>query len=268
MIKPQTLWGLFKTCQDSKWLGDVCRALGRQDIELDFGQKQIKSLIEQDSGWYDENIAVNREEEKKRKAAYREKKKKEAVQNQGVQKENVPDVPDCPGDNAGQVDVPDCPGDNGVSRDVPHPYIHTNIHTDILTNVHTQDISKENKCVNKKPIACAHTRGDESGLTPPSIDDVRRVAEDAVHRSPPEVIPEDFYTEWLQRMNLAGWKDANGKDILQFGWKQKFAYAWRDEKRARRDAEKKRKADEQAAAEAEERAWKINQNALRETEFD
>ena len=263
MIKPQTLWGLFKTCDDSKWLGDICRALGRQDIELDFGQNQIKSLIEQDSGWYDENIAENRKEEKERKAAYREKKRKEAVQNKGVQTENVPD---CPRDIAGQGGVPDCPGDNCVSRDVPHPYIHTDIHTDIPTRVHTLDISKENECVTKKPTVCACVGTETRKI--PTIEDVKRAAEDSLHRSPCEVIPEPFYTDWYQMMTMADWRDANGRDILQFGWKRKLAYAWRDEKRERRLAEQKKQEAEKAAEEAADRAWQANQRALRETDED
>ena len=71
MIKPESLWGLFKTCENSKWLGDICRALGRQDVELDYGQQMMLKTIQQDSGWMDERIEVRLERDRERKRKYR-----------------------------------------------------------------------------------------------------------------------------------------------------------------------------------------------------
>ena len=111
MIKPETLWGLFKNCPDSKWLGDICRALGRQDVGLTFDQAQVVRLIQQDSEWLDERIEGQRE-----RWAERQRKKR------GRDNENVTE---CHGDNRDKGDVTDvtvtsvtseCHGD---SRDTP-----------------------------------------------------------------------------------------------------------------------------------------------------
>lgn len=74
MIKPALLWSLFKTCDDSKWLGDICRALGRQKLELDFGQKQMMASIMQDSEWHDERVEEEREKARVRIKAWRAKR--------------------------------------------------------------------------------------------------------------------------------------------------------------------------------------------------
>ena len=74
MIKPESLWGLFKSCKDSKWLGDVCRALGRQDVELDYGQEQMVNTIMQDSGWMDERVEAQRERWRDRQRKMRDKR--------------------------------------------------------------------------------------------------------------------------------------------------------------------------------------------------
>ena len=73
MIKPATLWALCKTCTDSKWIGDVCRALGGQAVELDFGQQQAFNAIQTDSGWMDERIEWEKEANRKRVAEYRKR---------------------------------------------------------------------------------------------------------------------------------------------------------------------------------------------------
>ena len=66
---------MCKTCPDSKWIGDVCRALGGQAVELDFGQTQALNAIRLDSGWMDERIEWQREANRKRVAAFRERQK-------------------------------------------------------------------------------------------------------------------------------------------------------------------------------------------------
>ncbi|MCQ2299941.1 MAG: hypothetical protein MJZ81_07460 [Bacteroidales bacterium] len=71
MIKPATLWGLMKSCDDSKWLGDICRALGGQDVELDFGQRQMVNSIRQDSDWLDEAMEIQREKWRMKKRGQR-----------------------------------------------------------------------------------------------------------------------------------------------------------------------------------------------------
>lgn len=66
MIKPESLWCLLQDCADSKWLGDICRALGGQEVELDFGQQQALKIIRRDSELMDERMEVQREKERER----------------------------------------------------------------------------------------------------------------------------------------------------------------------------------------------------------
>lgn len=73
MIKPASLWGLFKTCESSEWLGTVCRALGGQEVTLDFGQQQAVRMISLDSGWLDEAVEAKREKWRERQKAHRAK---------------------------------------------------------------------------------------------------------------------------------------------------------------------------------------------------
>lgn len=73
MIKPASLWGLFKTCESSEWLGAVCRALGGQEVTLDFGQQQAVRMISLDSGWLDEAVEAKREKWRERQKAHRAK---------------------------------------------------------------------------------------------------------------------------------------------------------------------------------------------------
>ena len=40
MISPRELLALFQTCDDSRWIGDVCRALGGQAVALDATQRR------------------------------------------------------------------------------------------------------------------------------------------------------------------------------------------------------------------------------------
>jgi len=48
MRKTRQLFALFAKCSDSKWLGDVCRALGGQSVKLDLGQRcMVKSIAVQ-----------------------------------------------------------------------------------------------------------------------------------------------------------------------------------------------------------------------------
>ena len=76
MIKPESLWSLCKSCPDSKWIGDIMRALGGQEVTLDFGQRQMLSAIQNDSQWMDERFEKKRERMRKRICDYRERKRK------------------------------------------------------------------------------------------------------------------------------------------------------------------------------------------------
>ena len=73
MVKPQELWALFKTCDDSRWLGDICRALGGQAVALDAGQMHTLKALEQGNEWHTEAVEERRRRERERKARYRER---------------------------------------------------------------------------------------------------------------------------------------------------------------------------------------------------
>lgn len=75
MIKPATLWALFKSCDNSQWLGDLCRALGKQKVDLDYSQRQLLNVITTDSGWMDERIEAQREKWRERQREKRERDK-------------------------------------------------------------------------------------------------------------------------------------------------------------------------------------------------
>lgn len=90
MIKPASLWGLFKTCESSEWLGTVCRALGGQEITLDFGQQQAVRVISLDSGWLDEAVEAKREKWREKKARQR------GLNGDKGDKGEMSTVPQCP----------------------------------------------------------------------------------------------------------------------------------------------------------------------------
>ena len=74
MVKPQILWALFKSCEDSQWLGDVCRALGGQNVTLDKGQRFMLQSLKLDNEWHNEAIEEQQRRERERKAEYRRKR--------------------------------------------------------------------------------------------------------------------------------------------------------------------------------------------------
>ena len=83
MIKPESLWALFKDCDNSAWLGDICRALGGQkDVNLDYGQRQMVRVIERDSGWMDRRVDDKREKDRERQRKWREEHPKNPAQKQ------------------------------------------------------------------------------------------------------------------------------------------------------------------------------------------
>lgn len=79
MIKPATLWNLFKNCPPNK-LGRICAALGKQEVNppLDENEKILFNLVVQDSDWMDERIDSKRELDKARAKKARERRKLEA----------------------------------------------------------------------------------------------------------------------------------------------------------------------------------------------
>lgn len=45
MIEPKPLFDYFKSCADSRRVGDVCRALGGQCVRLDDEQSRVVMLV-------------------------------------------------------------------------------------------------------------------------------------------------------------------------------------------------------------------------------
>lgn len=45
MIKPKELEELFSSCEDSKHIGDICRAIGGQNVKLDAAQRLFVNAI-------------------------------------------------------------------------------------------------------------------------------------------------------------------------------------------------------------------------------
>ena len=77
MVKPQSLWALFKSCEDSQWLGDVCRALGGQNVALDKGQLYMLQSLKLDNEWHNEAIEERQRTQRERQARYRERQAKD-----------------------------------------------------------------------------------------------------------------------------------------------------------------------------------------------
>jgi len=77
MVKPQSLWALFKSCEDSQWLGDVCRALGGQNVALDKGQRFMLQSLKLDNEWHNEAIEERQRTQRERQARYRERQAKD-----------------------------------------------------------------------------------------------------------------------------------------------------------------------------------------------
>lgn len=107
MIKPDSLEALFATCPDSKWVGDICRALGGQEVELDMGQQMMLAQVRRDSERMDEWAADQ-------KARWAERQRRKRQKDKG-------DVTQCHGDTSMSRDVTvtnGSHGDNGDSHNV------------------------------------------------------------------------------------------------------------------------------------------------------
>lgn len=45
IVIPKELVGLFSSCEDSKNVGDICRAIGGQDVKLDAAQRLLVNAV-------------------------------------------------------------------------------------------------------------------------------------------------------------------------------------------------------------------------------
>lgn len=57
MIEPKPLFDYFKSCADSRRVGDVCRALGGQCVRLDAEQSRVVMLVKK---WMNRHTSAGR----------------------------------------------------------------------------------------------------------------------------------------------------------------------------------------------------------------
>ena len=142
MVKPAYLWALCKTCRDSKWIGDICRRLGGQEVELDFGQRQVFEMIRMDSEWMDERIEERREQARQRKARERERKAAE---------------------NAASHKVTRDKRDNTASRKVTQSHANVTPSVRPYNNKEQDSIKNNEKNINRSVAVRACAREDGNG---------------------------------------------------------------------------------------------------------
>lgn len=70
-IKPESLAVLAATCDNSEWLGDIVRALGGQEADLDYGQRQALAIILADGKSRADAIELRKSRVKERVAKHR-----------------------------------------------------------------------------------------------------------------------------------------------------------------------------------------------------
>ena len=186
MIKPSTLWAQFKTCGDSKWIGDVCRALGGQDVDLDFGQRQMLNAIIADSGWMDERMEARKEATRKRVAAFRAKQ---------TQTEDVTDVTPCNTLQTLQSDV------------TPHPSIHPSILPSILPSDTPNGV-----CDTSRPRTRARM----------DVPDERTVLSACTIAG----VPEWYARWWYGEMTARDWLKTDGGRIDNRNWRPNLKTWW------------------------------------------
>lgn len=208
MIKPTYLWALCKTCEDSKWIGDICRFLGGQDVTLDFGQKQVAEMVKMDSEWMDERINWNREAARMRQARARERRAAERDTAANASREVTRDKRD-------EADVTQS-----------HAAVTPSIRPSVRPSVYNQERERE-----RENALALKTGSSNVSPEPPTFDMVMAVASDGTRRINGETIPESFVREWYSLMQTSGWRDTQGRMLLPHGWQGKLAFAWRDERR-------------------------------------
>jgi len=127
VVKPSYLWALCKTRADSKWIGDICRKLGGQDVTLDFGQQQAYSAIMMDSDWMDDRIKQRREKDAEKHRVWRQKRDKE--RRKQVVKQIMEDL--------SQMSPPSLvtDGDGGEKVTSPNVTSHPSIHPSVRPSV-------------------------------------------------------------------------------------------------------------------------------------
>ena len=202
MIKPESLWSLCKSCPDSKWIGDIMRALGGQEVTLDFGQKQMLTTIQSDSQWMDEHFEKKRERERQRMKAYRETKKKPGET----------DVARCNALSQLQTDVARCNALSQLQTDVAHP---TSLPPSLPTSLPTKSV--------RDISAPART---------PARRDVP-TCEAVVSACEVTGVPTWYAKWWHAEMAARDWTKVDGSPVSNRNWRPVLKSWWnRDAKNA------------------------------------
>lgn len=179
MVKPTALWAHFKTCPDSKWLGDICRRLGGQEVALDFGQQQVYNSIMMDSEWMDQRIQEKREKDAEKHRKWREKRDKS--RRKQVVKQVLEDIAKLsPASPVTEGDAGDIGGSTVVTS---HPSIHPSIRPSIRPSVHpsgSEDRTDADTDSEPDARACA---GRAEAAGPESDSDSDSASESAAVRS-------------------------------------------------------------------------------------
>lgn len=141
MVKPSYLWALCKTCSDSRWLGDICRSLGGQEVPLDFGQRQAYSAIMMDSDWMDERIRERREKDAEKHRQWREKR--DRARRKQVVKGVLEDIAN---DRGASPSVTDDAGDVTASQNVTsHPSVRPSVRPSTPENTNRTDADADSR---------------------------------------------------------------------------------------------------------------------------
>lgn len=146
MIYPTTLYNFCKSCNDSKMIGNVLRALCGQDVELSVSEQMLYKMIANDNKWMDERLETKKERTAARQREFRNRNKKEG-ENPKVQN----DAESCKNEQLSQE----------MSRFVTQDGVTNVCHTDECDI--TQD-GVTNVCHNEKCLSHAETH-----ITPPYL---------------------------------------------------------------------------------------------------
>ena len=211
MIKPESLWCLLQDCTDSRWLGDICRALGGQEVELDFGQQQALKIIRRDSELMDERMEVQREKERERKRNLRLSRNVPGTTRDNTMSRGQTGVPQCPGDNTG------VPGTNAC----PAPSIHPSLPPSLPpTNQPSNSVCANAHARTREDLPVDKAVEDEvRDPTVPAIKEVVAIATTAMN------IPETYARWWYNKMQAVGWRTTSGLAINHANWRPMLA-AW------------------------------------------
>lgn len=152
-IRPVSLAQLCVTCDNSKWLGDVMRALGGQDVKLDCGQRATLEIVRRDCADFAAKNAEKKEKWRDWQRRSRAKRGTETCEQEADNAVHKSDVSKCQPDKSCvsecQHDGNECQTDatdvkhHSLTHSPTHPLTHSPTHS--LT--HTVNVTVNGKGV-------------------------------------------------------------------------------------------------------------------------